>query len=371
MKIGIFGGSFDPVHEEHVRYAQAAIHALSLDKLLIVPSRIAPHKLFGAAASGEDRAKLCKIAFSSLPQAEVSDYELEREETSYSFLTCRHFAEEFPNAELFFLVGADMLEDFFTWKNPEDILKNVTLVACGREEPILKTLHEKFRARFGCDFLPIDHIGRAVSSTEIRVKLAFGKRPDGVPAEVLREIQRRSLYTEPVILEALALEKPERREHSLRVALMACERANGLKIPFHRALFAAALHDCGKYISLDSPLLKGFVPPDAPEPVMHQFIGAYLAEHRFGIDDEEILNAIRYHTSGRKGMSTLEKLIYLSDALEAGRNYPNVESLRKLFWEDLDLCLEAFLEEQLKYLREKGQPIYFLTEEAYFWVKNR
>lgn len=368
MRMGILGGSFDPVHIEHVRLSKAAIKELSLDRLFVVPSRIAPHKLYGAAASGEDRVSFLRLAFSEVPQAEISRFELEKDETSFSYLTCRHFAEKFPDAERFFLVGADMLEDFFTWREPEEILKNVTLAVCGRNEPLADRWHFKFRARFGCDFIEFHHIGEKVSSTKIRVDLAFEKRPEGMIESVYRVIRERGLYLEPQITEALKLEKPERREHSYRVALMACERAESLKIPFHKALLAAALHDCGKCVPPQSPLLKNFTPPDVPPPVLHQYVGAYLAKHLFSIHDEDVLNAIRYHTSGRPGMSELEKLIYLSDALEAGRDYEHVERLRELFWRDLDECLVAFLGEQIKYLKESGKPVYSLTEEANEWI---
>lgn len=370
MRVAIFGGSFDPIHCEHVRLAEAAIEQLALDKLLVMPSRKAPHKQSGATAEGRDRFEMCKIAFSSLPKVEISDFELSREQTSYSYLTCQHFAEHYPEAERFFLVGADMLEDFFTWRLPEEILKRVTLVACGRAEPLPKELHERFIKRFSCDFLEMQHTGEELSSTEIRVALAFGREANGIPKGVQEYIKQRGLYLQKVIPTALALEKPERREHSFRVALMACKRAPQLKISPNKALFAAALHDCGKNVPLTSPLLADFSACDVPPPVLHQYVGAYLAEHEFQIQDEEILNAIRYHTSGRAGMSDLEKLIYLADGLETGRNFPKVEELRKLFWEDLDRCLCAFLKEQMIYLKSSGKPVYSLTQEAFAWISG-
>ncbi len=368
MRIAVFGGSFDPVHLEHVRLVRAAIASLGLDRVLVMPSYLAPHKRGGAHADGAARAELCRIAFRGIKEAEVCDHELSQAETSYTYLTCRWLKERYPAAERYFLVGADMLDDFFTWRCPDDILKNVTLAACGRGETLSSELSERFRARFSCGFAEVPFVGEPVSSTSIRVALAFGKRPEGLDEEVFRAVKARGLY-EREESRALALEKPERREHSFRVADLACRRAGSLRIPEDKALLAAMLHDCGKYVPPDDPMLAGLkLPPDVPAPVVHQYVGAYLAEHEFKVTDGEILDAIRYHTSGREDMTPLGKLIFLSDMLEEGRRYEGVEELRALFWEDLDRCLCEALRQQLIYLKESGKPVYPLTERAYRWI---
>ena len=372
MKIALFGGSFDPVHIEHTRYAQAAKDALHLDKLIVLPAGIAPHKAWGAFASGEDRLAMCRLAFSDFPWAEVSDFEVLEQGKSYSYLTCRHFADLYPNDELFFLVGEDMLEDFFTWKNPDDILAHVRLAACGRANKLPASLHERFQARFHTDFLTVPFTGEAVSSRLLRVDLAFGKRPKALDERVFDYACEHRLYAHPAIAPALALEKEPRREHSYRVACMAVERASSAGISEEKALLAAALHDCGKYIPLDSPLLEDFTPPEnVPPPVMHQYTGAYLARHCFGIEDEEILDAIRYHTSGKENMTPLGMLVYLSDLLEEGRSFEGIDELRALFRVDLEACLYRSLEDQLRYLNGTKKPVYPLTEQAYRWIRRR
>ena len=375
MKIALFGGSFDPVHNEHIGYIKAAKEALSLDKVLVIPSYVAPHKEDGATVSGEERLNMCKIALQDLDYAEACDYELRRQEKSYTYITAEHFEKEYRGDELYFLVGADMLEDFFSWKYPERILAAARLVACGRGRGSVSKTHEAFRERFSTDYIEIPFTGAEISSTEIRVCLAFGKQAPGMDPRVVKYIQEKGLYQYPVIAPALALEKEERRNHSFRVALMAVSRARSLHIPEPQAMLASALHDCGKYVPLDSPLLKGFEPPeDVPPPVMHQYTGAYLAEHHFGIKDEEILDAIRFHTSGKEDMTPLGKLIYLADMLESGRDYEGVEALRKVFWSDLDKCLRLCLEHQISYLDEQksgANSVYFLTKQAYKWIKEQ
>lgn len=369
MKVAIFGGSFDPVHREHVRCACAASSALGLDQLFVMPSYVAPHKRGGSRASAEDRFRMAQLAFRGQPSVEVSDFELRSEGTSYSYLTCRAFAERFPDAERYFLVGADMLEDFFTWKNPEEILSCTKLAAFGRGEAETESLQSAFYRRFATNFLLLPFAGEDLSSTDLRVALAFGREPAGLDEAVSSYIQTRGLYRFPAVLQALELEKPERREHSYRVARMACARARSLGIEEEKALLAAAMHDCGKYVPQDSPLLLGFTPPEnVPQPVLHQYTGAFLAEHVFGVTDGEILDAIRYHTSGREDMTPLGALIFLADLLEEGRTFPGVEELRALFRRDLRACLKESLSRQIEYLKDTGKPVYSLTERAYLWI---
>lgn len=369
MKVGLFGGSFDPVHREHVRLAAAAVSALKLDKLYVLPSHTAPHKLYGSALGGAERAELCRIAFRGISEAEVSDFELDRGETSYSYITCAHFKALYPQAELFFLMGADMLENFPQWRFPEKILQNVTLAACGRADGDVKKYAATVEALYGKAPVLVPFTGKEVSSTRIRTELAFGKIPPELDAEVYQRIEERGYYTHPAILPALALEREERREHSFRTALTAVKYAKREGLAEERVLLACALHDCGKYVPLSSPLLAGFEPPEGvPASVLHQYTGAYLAEHAFGIEDREVLDAIRFHTSGKEDMSALEKLVLVSDMAEDGRDFPGVEELRKALENSLEEGFLLCLKQQTEHLHATGKPIYPLTERAYQWA---
>ncbi len=378
MRIAVFGGSFDPVHIEHIRLAKGAVEELSLDRLFVMPAHAPPHKTGKSISADEVRLKLCRLAFEGEERIEVSDYEIAQGGTSYTYLTCQAFRDAYPTAEIFWLVGTDMLRDFHTWRYPEKILSQVTLAVCGRNESgeWVEEEQEKFYRSFGKKFVYLRYNGRDISSTQLRVFAGAGMRLTDFTAEkVAAYIEEKGLYRISFAKEALALEKPERRAHSLRVAQAALSRAYSLKIPENKALTAALFHDCAKNVPLDSPLLEGFeLPSDwgrVPAQVVHQFAGAYLAERAFGITDEDILNAIRYHTSGRPHMSDLEKLVFLADMVEAGRTYGGVEELRSLFWEDLDECLKKSLEETLKFLEKKEGEIYPLTREAYGYYAKK
>lgn len=383
MKTGIFGGSFDPVHKEHVKLTEAAIKTIGLDRVFVLPAFVPPHKKNHILASDSDRLAMLNIAFAHIKEAIVCDYEIQKEGVSYSYLTVRHFKEKYPDDELYFLVGTDMLRDFPTWKNPEDILRNATLAVCDRAEQDKDWIAKEkatFRAKFQKDFCLIDYSAQAVSSTKARVFSAAGDDVSYLCGDLVAEyISKNKLYEIENAHNALANEKPERREHSIRVALAAAKKALSLGVSEKKAVTAALFHDCAKNLTMDSPLLQGFSLPKGistpvPPPVLHQFTGAYAAEYAFGVKDAEVLDAIRYHTSGRAEMGLLEQLIFLADMVEDGRVYEGVEHLRKLYYEEtdgLDFTMYVALQETLRHLERKNSEIYPLTKEAYEYFAKK
>ena len=374
MKIAIFGGSFDPVHAEHVNMVKAAQAALGTDKVIVIPAFIPPHKQDRALAAPQDRLNMAKLAFAGVKNCEVSAYELNAGGTSYTYLTLGYFKEKYPDARLYFLVGADMLKDFYTWKQPETILSLAELVACNREGEKVNFSAEQMRffAKFRKKFLSIEYTGRDISSTKARVLAAFGEdlKPY-LPFDVIDYIEANELYRIRGVKEALAYLKPSRRKHTLGVALTAAKYAAKYKLPERKVILAAALHDVAKNMPLTAPELAGFaLQEEVPAPVLHQYAGAYVAEHSLGIDDEDVLNAVRYHTSGRPNMSELEKLIFLSDMLEPGRDFKGIEKLRRALENDLNECMYLSLKHELKYLKRGGGTIYPLTFRAYEYYKG-
>lgn len=373
MKVGIFGGSFDPVHNEHIEVAKNAVSALGLDKLFIVPAYIAPHKADKKLTDGLVRVKMLKAAFSKVDKTEVSLFELSSGGTSYSYLTCEHFASLYPEAERFFIMGEDMLENFPTWKNPEKILSLFNIAVCRRasDKNDLSGFRADFYNRFGKDFIEIPYNGAAVSSTDVRVRARLGLDISGfVPKKVDKIICGEGVYLIPFAKKALSLEKEKRAAHSIRVALTAGNAARRFHVDEYSATLAGLMHDVAKNLKEDSPYLEGFVRPEGvPDKILHQFTGAFVAEHTFGITDEDVLNAIRYHTTGRENMSSLEKLIYLSDMAEPGRGFEGVEKIREAFNRDLDECMYVALKTTIGFL--DGEDIYHLTLSAYKYYSKQ
>ena len=128
VKIGIYGGTYNPPHTGHLQAAKQADRLLGLDKLLLIPDRIAPHKEIPAGSPApEQRLQMLRIASGGEEKMEVSDIELRREGASFSYLTVEALREEYPEAELILLMGTDMFLSFHTWREPERIIKQATL----------------------------------------------------------------------------------------------------------------------------------------------------------------------------------------------------------------------------------------------------
>lgn len=173
MRIGIYGGSFNPVHNGHVHLALSAIEELQLDRIFLVPSLISPHRSSAEYAPPDDRLEMLRIACAVSDKLYVCDYEIKSDRKSYTIYTVEEFRRRFPDDELFLLVGSDMLMIFETWNQFEDILKETTLAVVSREdgdrECLVKKAHElqKFGKIIICSAQPLE-----ISSTEIRKKIA-------------------------------------------------------------------------------------------------------------------------------------------------------------------------------------------------------
>jgi nicotinate-nucleotide adenylyltransferase len=374
MRIAIFGGAFNPVHNEHIHIAEAAIKALKLDKLIVMPTATSPHKSGKLFASEDDRLNMCRLAFANVEKVEVSDYEIKQGGVSYSYLTCRHFRQLYPDADIYFVMGADMLRSFPTWKNPQEILSLVTLAACARvDESDFSDYLKRTESETGGKVVTIPYVGKQVSSTRIRTLAALGEDiGEYTPKEICQYIKDKEIYLIKNIQHVRGFLTESRWKHTLGVAVMCAENCGRANLTEEQAITMAALHDVSKYLKADSPYLEGFkVADDVPQAVVHQFSGAYVAGNYFGIKDEILLDAIRYHTSGRENMTDADKLLFLCDMLEEGRAFDGVDELRAIFAKDLDECLYVALKHQVEYLKTTNLPIYSLTERAYNYLKEK
>lgn len=141
-KIGLFGGSFNPIHNGHINLAVNVKNALKLDKVIFVPSGTAPHKSSKEYVSAEERLEMCRLALEEYNDFEISDYEIRRQRKSYTVYTVRHFKQLYPSDELFLMVGSDMLLTFDQWYEYREILGKVTLAAISRYGSDLNELYK-------------------------------------------------------------------------------------------------------------------------------------------------------------------------------------------------------------------------------------
>ena len=371
-KVAIFGGTFNPVHIEHISLCKSAVKELGLDKLIVMPTFISPHKADKTCLSAFDRLNMLKLAFEGEEKIEVNDFEIKKQGKSYTYQTVEHFYEQ--GTQLFFIVGGDMLTDFKTWRYPEKILSCCTLAVFERDKTFTDFEKEKeyFRTNFNTEFVRLSYIGKDFSSTKIRTYAKFSLSLDGLTDKKVEEyIKNNNLYKPDKIEQFVIKNLPQKRlKHTVDVVICALKRARELGLDEEKVRLSATLHDVAKYI--DYTTEKEFILPEkVPQPVVHAFLGAYIAEKYLGIADSEILDAIRYHTSGRANMGLMEKLIFVADMVEEGRSYEGVEKLRNLYESgDFESCFIECLKEEFVHLLNKKQYIYEKTIEAFnYYVK--
>ena len=398
MKIGIYGGSFNPPHLGHLAAAESAAKYLQLDKLILIPAGIPPHK----ALSADEPGKAHRLAMTRLMgeqaaldtgvEVEVSAMEVEREGKSYSVDTVREIHEQYPGAELWLLMGTDMFLTFQYWYRPEEIVKYAGICAFGRTEKDGEELFAPQRAFLGEKF-PGSRIVTMtlpnlvdVSSTELRERIPRGETEGLLAPAVLGYILREHLYGTNLDLKRLTLEelrpialsylKAKRIPHVLGTEQTAKALAEKYGADVKKARFAALLHDATKRLSMEEQLAMCehyHIELDELEKkalkLLHAKTGAALARDMYGADDE-IYNAILWHTTGKANMTLLEKVIYLADYIEPNRDFDGVEDLRKVVWEDLDKGLEMGLAMTVEEMEQMGNPVHHNTLQALEYLRG-
>ncbi len=387
-RLGVFGGTFNPIHSGHIYMALSFAGQLGLDRVLVVPTMIPPHKqALGLIGHGE-RYAMCQIACAPYPQLVPCDLELRRGGSSYTVDTLRALHRYYPGWELCLLVGSDMFFTLEKWVRSEEIFALATLCAAARSPGELQALARKKKelealgAR--CEIAGFPEL--TVSSTQLREMLAEGEAPGNLlPPGVGEYIAEKGLYRRKFSLEQKdylpELEKlltPYRLNHSLCVAKAAEKLALGLGISEKKAYLAGLLHDICKDMPKEQQLQwarKSGIIWDrkltCQPQLWHGFAAAAFLREKLGIDDADLQNAVCYHTTARAGMSPLEKAVYLGDYISEDRTYPDVDEVRRLAKQSVDEAIFYTLRYTLGRLAEKGEPVCTLTWEAYneLWSK--
>lgn len=391
QRIGIYGGTFNPPHLGHLRAAQYAREALKLDRLFLVPTHSAPHKVMPEGSpTPEQRSQMLRIAVAGTSALEVSDAELIREGASYTCDTVEQFRKEYPDAELFLLMGTDMLLSFESWKNAQYIAQNVTLVAFCRGErgegDALKQAAEHLES-LGARVILLENDVTPISSTQLRRLLAFSCAEAFLPDGVGDYIRENGLYDttadwknlpmdalEQVVVKLL---NPNRVAHVLGCRDTALALAKRWGANETDAARAGLLHDITK--ALDGPLqltlcsAYGKILNDFSRKypkTLHALTGALVAERIFG-ENEAVVSAICHHTTGRADMTLLEKIVYVADYIEPNRTIAGVDRLRALAFTDLDAALKLGLEMTLAHLKQQGSEVSPESREALRFLRKR
>lgn len=400
-KIGIMGGTFNPIHNVHLSMAEEARTQYQLDEVRFMPSKNPPHKNKQGIAADSHRKRMIQHAIQNYPYFSFSDLELKREGTTFTRDTLAYLTETCPEDQFYFILGGDSLASLESWKEPAFIFSHCHILAANRgdvsEDKITEWIHY-YKEKYGADISEIQMPSQRISSEMIRSKLASGCDVSTYcPILVTQYIRFHGLYgcnrlpqeemEHPMKVADMypclsACLKPKRYIHTLGVAMTAANLAEVHGCDSTRAYTAGLLHDCAKYLtgkeqimacqSAGIPLSKIELENTA---LIHGKLGAYIARTKYGVQDKEILSAITWHTTGKPKMTLLEKIIYLADYMEPGRAMNckpySLTQIRGTSFENIDKALCMVLECSVKYLEKSGVHIDPQTMETYKYYRKK
>ena len=333
-KIGLFGGSFDPIHLAHIKIATYALKELELDEVQFIPTKNNPWKT--GCASAQDRCQMIDIALKkSRKNMTVNFVEVNQShnEKNYTIDTIQKLLQENPKVQYYYIIGMDQANAFNQWKDARIISQLVQLVAFQRgdyqaDQKILREYH----------FIELFNDPIISSSSDVR-----NGRIELLDKDVLSYITNHGLYLETLIRPRMS---KKRWEHTCSVANLAKDIATANGLNERQAYIAAMFHDIAKEMDYEDAydIMKEQYPEFIVKPVAiwHQWISRYVSEKEYLIEDQIILDAIETHTTASLEISPIGKCIYVADKLDPLRGYDSSKAI-ELCKKSIDLGFEQSL----------------------------
>lgn len=369
MNLGFFGGTFDPIHQGHVHLLDMAREKVALDRIIVMPAGHPYHKTHDVTLMTY-RYAMCRLALLDKPDIDLSTIEMRRRGPSYTLETVLEIKSSLKeDDELYLICGLDVVLQIHLWYEAKQLLEMMKIAAFVRPGVDREAADQRaavLRRDFNADILIYDAPVVDVSSTEIRRELLKGRRDDDLllPAKVLDFIELHQLYRKEHVLQAL---KPEtitklascetilferlslkRLLHSLDTMYYAVDLALRFNVDPDKAALAAITHDVARETAVDELWeLCSDVPVrwKGQLAFLHAPAAVKMIPALFEIHDPEILDAVSRHTTLDTGASDLAKVLFLADKSEPSRHFNDLDPIRRLSAEDLDLaalaCLEA------------------------------
>jgi len=367
----LFGGSFDPVQNAHVEIVAHLNQRFS--KTIVVPSFISPFKKKGGYVDPALRFEMLRIALANKLSVEVSGFEIEKGDVSYTIDTVRHFKNTYPNAPLYFAIGSEMLKKLPKWHAFDELKAMVNFYVIGRPgfniaDSLIKRLLTKHEAKL----LIADFCGADTSSAQVRLDVAFDKF-DSLPSAVAKMIRAQGLYRDfaPIIevYTSFNLTDSERIAHIHRTAQTAIRLAKLHNANVFDVTVAALVHDIAK--QADATTLKNMGVEvsdfaDIPSKVQHGYWAAAALKPILNIRKKAIADAISVHTTGAPKMNKIAKMLILADYTEPGRDDEfDAEILNDIRLETkLNLAILKTLQAKAAHVEKKGGKVLPITQEA-------
>ncbi len=331
----IFGGTFNPIHTGHLLIASRIRELYSFEKVYFLPSGTPPHKKTSHTTKYQ-RLLLLKLAIQDNKYFEVLDNEILSDTVSYTIETIQTLYKQYSHPKITFIMGADMFMSIEKWKDYEQLLELIDIIVATRQDPRVEEYKKHIETKYKAKVSIFSEVETSINSSYIRERIRLYESIKYlVPENVRQYIIKENLYISDEdivfnnIMKNLEQQVSKKRfNHTEGVIRRALEIGAYHNIPFDKIRLAGAGHDYAKELDNDETSIyldENNVDIDFRAKndinLMHGFVSAIVMKNMYGIEDNDILNAIRYHTFGRIGMSDLELLISISDITEPCRTY--------------------------------------------------
>ncbi len=348
QRIGILGGSFDPIHEGHLELARRARALAGLDFVYLTPMADPGHR--ETTASVAHRMEMCRLALEGEEGIRLSDVGIQPG-VQYTIDTLHLLEKQHPDAVFYFIIGADKLPSLPYWQGARELF-SLCDILCFPRTGIFTGEAMKKAEMYGARVQLLDVKEAPFSSTLIRARTALYEDAPGVKEKVLCYMAEQGLYREDLLPRIRPMMNAHRFRHTQGVVKAAVRLACVHHLPVQKAALAALLHDIAKGMSQPelAQLAEHYQLVDTEKSLMigavlHGPVGAWLAKKQFNVQDEDVLNAIRYHTTGRANMTLFEMAVFVADAMEEGReDYPGLKKIRWLAEKSLPAAVLCSIE---------------------------
>ncbi|WP_026389492.1 nicotinate-nucleotide adenylyltransferase [[Acholeplasma] multilocale] len=362
-KIALFGGSFDPIHTDHVNIAKACHDKLGFDEVWLIPAYLNPFKK-KQNSTILDRLSMLKIVEEQNDFIRINEFEIRNHRPTYTHETVSYILENYQEHQFAFIMGSDQLDSFENWDHFDDLIKMIDFKVFRRSEDINQEVIDKYNLEV------FDFENNFLSSTNIRNLIDLNKQ---IP-EINDYVNYNLMYIHERVEKQM---EEERYLHCLNVGQMAKMLANSHGEDEEKAFIAGTLHDVTKRWDVDKAVwyLKRYMPVllEEPTPVWHSFTGYLHLQKDWLMKDPEILQAVFNHTVGSPDMTNLDKIVFCADKVSVERDYPEVEYYRALCFKDLDQGFKELLQMQYDRAVEAhgvdsiGK---MLNNTVKYWIKN-
>ena len=357
MRIILFGGTFNPIHNGHIEAARLAMEKIGAKKVIFVPNFDSfENKDNLDYVSPFDRYKMVYEVIKNVPKFEIDNFEIMKGRRCYTIETIKYLRDKYFEDDIYLLMGEDQLLNFHKWKNYEEIMELATIICIKRSNHIIDKSNFCIH-----DFIFIDNDFNTISSSNIKESLITRN----LPYKALKYINDNGLYAKTRLSHFLS---PSRFDHSVRVAKLAYDlmllfdKENAIK-----GWVAGLYHDICKEFDKENIEMIAYGKYDLPVApswkVLHGPVGAKMLKDMFHFDDEMILNAIENHTipnSDRSKLTILDKVLFCSDKIEPKRtekDLVNIDKIRRVAMKDIHAAFDMILETLDKMYNTKGNEV--------------